>query len=112
MRRRVKVFWAIALGLTAGCGDGKLEAPRVELPAAGDTVATNFSSVTDAVWLGGDRWAVIAPSNEAVGIADFSGRRYHHNLSGWRHSVRGRLGTSPNLALDARRPVGALGSDV
>ena len=32
--------------------------------------------MTDAVWLGGDRWAVIAPSNEAVGIVDFSNRRY------------------------------------
>ena len=61
----------------AGCSEAKPPAPPVELvPAAGDTVSTNFAAVTDAVWLGGDRWAVIAPSNEAVGIADFSAHRY------------------------------------
>lgn len=48
----------------------------MQLSQAGDTVSTNFAAVTDAVWLGGDRWAVIAPSNEAVGLADFSNHRY------------------------------------
>jgi hypothetical protein len=76
MRRRGRIFCVLAAGLVAGCGEAGPKAPRVELQAAGDTVATNFSAVTDAVWLGGDRWAVIAPSNEAVGVAAFSEHRY------------------------------------
>lgn len=60
----------------AACSESKPPAPPVELAPGGDTVSTNFAAVTDAVWLGGDRWAVIAPSNEAVGIADFSHHRY------------------------------------
>ena len=63
--------------MLAACSEAKPPAPPVKLvPAAGDTVSTNFAAVTDAVWLGGDRWAIIAPSNEAVGIADFSAHRY------------------------------------
>ena len=76
MRQPARIFCVIAAGLVAGCGDAKPATPRVELDAGGDTVATNFSEVTDAVWLGGERWAVIAPSNEAVGIADFSEHRF------------------------------------
>jgi hypothetical protein len=76
MRRLDKLSCLLALALAAACGETKPKAPRLELQAAGDSVATNFSAVTEAVWLGGDRWAVIAPSNEAVGIADFSKHRY------------------------------------
>lgn len=60
----------------AACGESEPPAPTLVLAAGGDTVSTNFAAVTDAVWLGGDRWAVMAPSNEAVGIADFSSHRY------------------------------------
>jgi hypothetical protein len=76
MKPRDRVVYLIAAGVMAGCGEAGPKAPRIELGAAGDTVRTNFSAVTDAVWLGGGRWAVIAPSNESVGIADFSEHRY------------------------------------
>ena len=69
----------------AACSEAKPAAAPLELAAAGDTVSTNFSAVTDAVWLGGDRWAVIAPSNEAAGVVDFSDRRYRP-LGGGRSS--------------------------
>jgi hypothetical protein len=34
-------------------------------------VSTPYSEVTEAEWLGGSRWAVLAPTDEVVGIADF-----------------------------------------
>ncbi|MGH7508939.1 MAG: hypothetical protein ACREMZ_05670 [Gemmatimonadales bacterium] len=64
----------LAATLLAGCGDAKPETPVLELAPAGDTVSTPYSDVTDAVWLGGDRWAIIAPPNEAVALIDFAAR--------------------------------------
>jgi hypothetical protein len=67
----------IALGLfgLTACGESRPAAAPVELFAAGDTVSTPYSDVTEAVWLGGNRWAVLVPSNDAVGIVDFGERR-------------------------------------
>jgi hypothetical protein len=45
------------------------------LTPAGDTVLTNYSEVTEAAWLGGDRWAVAVPSEGVVAIVDFARRR-------------------------------------
>lgn len=59
----------------AGCGASKPAAPVVELAPAGDTILTSYSDVTEAAWLGGDRWAVLAPSDEIVAMLDFSRRR-------------------------------------
>ena len=46
----------------------------VEVSVAGDTLVTSYGEVAEAVWLGGERWAVLARPEEAVAIADF-GRR-------------------------------------
>jgi hypothetical protein len=46
----------------------------LELPTSGDTITTPDSDVTGAVWLGGDRWAILASPNETAGIVDFSDR--------------------------------------
>lgn len=61
-------------GVLAGCGPPKPAAPVVELAPAGDTLRTAYSEVTEAAWLGGNRWAVLAPAEDAVGIADFASR--------------------------------------
>lgn len=63
-----------ATGLLAACGEAKPPAPIVELATTADTVSTPHSDVTNAVWLGGDRWVVIAPPNDAVDLVDFSAR--------------------------------------
>jgi hypothetical protein len=47
----------------------------IELAASGDTLITSFSEVTEAAWLGGNRWAVLAPQDNSVGLADFGARR-------------------------------------
>jgi hypothetical protein len=68
-------FWNILiLGLLSACGASKSNVPVLELPAAGDTISTSYSDVTEAAWLGGNRWAVLAPSDNAAGIADFGTR--------------------------------------
>jgi hypothetical protein len=46
----------------------------LELALAGDTLPTPYSDVTAAAWLGGSRWAVLAPVDNAVAIADFGAR--------------------------------------
>jgi hypothetical protein len=60
----------LALGLLA-CGGAKPDTPVLELALSGDTLPTTYSDVTAAVWLGGSRWAILAPDDEAVAIADF-----------------------------------------
>jgi hypothetical protein len=63
--------------LLAACGESKPPAPVLDLAATGDTVPTPYSDVTDVVWLGGDHWAVLIPSNDAAAIVDFSDRTVH-----------------------------------
>jgi hypothetical protein len=42
----------------------------VELRAGPDTVPSGYAEIQDAVWLGGGRWAVVAPLDVAVGMVD------------------------------------------
>ncbi len=60
---------AIAAILTA-CSDAKPAAPIVELARTTDTVSTPFAEIADGEWLGGDRWAVVAPLDVTVGIIE------------------------------------------
>jgi hypothetical protein len=59
--------------LLAACG-AKSDPPMLELTPAGDTVLTDYNDVTEAAWLGGNRWAVVAPADDAVGIVSFPGK--------------------------------------
>ena len=56
--------------LLAACGASKPNAPVLELAVIGDTVVVPYGDITEAVWLGAERWAVIAPAEESVGIVD------------------------------------------
>jgi hypothetical protein len=60
----------------AGCED-RSAAPVVELRAGSDTVSTGYAEVVDAVWLGGERWAVVAPLDVTVGLVDLDAREVH-----------------------------------
>jgi hypothetical protein len=66
-------FTVLSLGLLA-CGTPKAATPVLELVVAGDTLATTYSTTTAAAWLGGSRWAVLAPDDQTVGLADFGTR--------------------------------------
>jgi hypothetical protein len=55
-----------------GCGGPKPEAPVTQLGAASDSLVTPYGDVTEAAWLGGDRWAVLAAGDDAVAIADLT----------------------------------------
>jgi hypothetical protein len=46
----------------------------VELAAMGDTLVAPYSEVSEAVWLGEERWAVLAQLDEAVALIDFARR--------------------------------------
>ena len=60
--------------LLAACGDPRPPAPIVELRAGADTVATGYAEIVDGEWLGGRRWAVVAPLDVTVGIVDLERR--------------------------------------
>ncbi len=64
-----------AAGLSIACGGQKAPAPVVRLGTAADTVASSYGEVTQSVWLGGDRWAVLAPADQTVGVVDFARRK-------------------------------------
>ena len=61
-------------GLTACTSQSQPPAPIVTLAPAVDTVQTTDTDLSDAVWLGGDRWAVLAPTAKVVRIVDFATR--------------------------------------
>jgi hypothetical protein len=61
--------------LLAACGDPTPPAPMLELSAGPDTVSTGYAEVADAEWLGGDRWAVVAPLDVTVGVVSLAARR-------------------------------------
>jgi hypothetical protein len=69
--RRRLLFLSLFL---AACED-RNPAPVVELRAGPDTVSTGYAEVVDAVWLGGKRWAVVAPLDVTVGLVDLDARR-------------------------------------
>jgi hypothetical protein len=71
---RTSLICIVFAGLLAGCGASKPTPPVIELVPAGDTVATPYSEVTEAAWLGGNRWAVVAPSNDVAAVVDFTAR--------------------------------------
>jgi hypothetical protein len=72
MRAPPQAFFAALL--LAGCGKKAPPAPVVTLGPARDTVQTALSDVTTASWLGGSRWAVLAPPDERVALADLGTR--------------------------------------
>lgn len=67
-----KRHWLSAAALLAimGCGKAKPPMPVTRLGSATDSLPTSFSEVTEGAWLGGDRWAVLAPVDEAAALAD------------------------------------------
>jgi hypothetical protein len=69
------MYLAALCGLPTACGESKVAASVLELTPAGDTVVTPYTDVTEAAWLGNSRWAVLAPTDAAVGIVDFSSKR-------------------------------------
>jgi hypothetical protein len=64
-----------AAGLVIACGGQKASAPVTRLDTAADAVASSFAEVSEGVWLGADRWAVLAPGDQAVGVVDFAARK-------------------------------------
>ena len=59
-----------ALALLLACGKPAPPAPVVQLEPSADTVTTGFAELLDGVWLGEDRWAVVAPLDVTVGIVE------------------------------------------
>lgn len=65
-----------ALLCLAACGPRKQPPPPVhDLVAAADTILLSDTEIRDAVWLGGDRWALLAPQAKTVRVVDFATKR-------------------------------------
>jgi len=80
---RVTTLFALAAA-TGACGEGRLDLPIAVLTPARDTIAVPFTIVTAATWLGGGRWAVLAPDEDVVALVDFA-RGSVDTLGGRRH---------------------------
>lgn len=67
-----KIATLAALLFGSACSSPTPPAEALRLVAVGDTVLAPYGDITDAAWLGGTRWVVIAPQDQAVSVADFS----------------------------------------
>jgi hypothetical protein len=63
------------LMLASGCDTAPAPGERIRLEALGDTLMTPFGDITDAAWLSGERWVLIAPQDQAVTVADVAGNK-------------------------------------
>jgi hypothetical protein len=63
-----------AVGLLGACAAPRPQVRSIRLAATQDTIIAPYGEITDATWLGGGRWAVIAPQDRAVSVADFQRR--------------------------------------
>ena len=68
---RLTLFTCTAL---SACGGGTPPPPVAELAAGADTVSTGYAEIADAAWLGGSRFAVVAPMDVTVGLVDLKRR--------------------------------------
>jgi len=62
----------LGAGFAACTSQSQPPAPIVTLPPAVDTVQTTDTDLSNGVWLGGDRWALLAPTSKVVRIVDFA----------------------------------------
>ncbi len=61
------------VALCLACGNRQAtEVPMTVLGAPADSTALPYSYISDAVHLGGDRWAFVAPTERAAVVADLS----------------------------------------
>ncbi len=63
-----------AVVFAAACGEQTPPAPVLTLGAPADTIPTTLSEVTTGIWLGGDRWVLLAAPDEQVAIVDGAAR--------------------------------------
>lgn len=82
-------FAGLLLLVAAACGGERALPPEPEpIPAAlADSVLVKVNDLTSAVWLGGDRWAVLSVDDALVHLVDFEARS----------STPLGLGTTPDL---------------
>lgn len=62
-------------GLAVACGGREPPPPSAALLPTGDTLILPLIDVTDGAWLGGSRWAVVAPEDHTVRLVDLAARR-------------------------------------
>lgn len=67
----------LALALAACNSTPKVPVPTIQLAPAADTLRAPFRDAAGAVWLGGQRWALVSEGSGVVGIVDFAA----HSLS-------------------------------
>jgi hypothetical protein len=63
-------FVLLAAGLLLACDGGDRDVPMTGMGAPVDSVALPYSYASDAVHLGGNRWAFVAPNERVVVVAD------------------------------------------
>lgn len=65
----------LGAGMLAACGPRRQELPPVTLLGApADTLLLDDTELSQSIWLGGDRWAILAPRAKAIRIVDFKTR--------------------------------------
>jgi hypothetical protein len=71
----------------AGCSKPRPPLQTMRLVPTPDTLLAPYGEITDAAWLGGSRWVVIAPQDRAVGVADFQRKQLARFGGGQAHEL-------------------------
>lgn len=69
-------FVVLAAGLFLACDGGGRDVPMTAMGAPIDSVALPYSYASDAVHLGGSRWAFVAPNERVAVIADLDSNSF------------------------------------
>lgn len=76
----------------AACGPTVPPVEEEQLSGQGDTLATDLTEAAAAAWLGGDRWAVVSPSDQRVAILDFAAHTVSTLGADMKDAYRGPFG--------------------
>jgi hypothetical protein len=66
----------LAAGIFLACDGGGRDVPMTSLGAPADSVTISYTYVSDAAYLGGNRWAFVAPNERVAVIADLDSNSF------------------------------------
>lgn len=68
----MRIHWILAALVAIAACDAPPPAPSLTLQPGADSLRLTIREATDGVWLGGERFAILSPADNAVAVVDFA----------------------------------------